>query len=93
MEFEYDAYKSEINKEKHGLSLEEAKHLWMSLAVELEARTEDEPRFLRIGRIGEKLYSCIYTQRGNKIRLISARRSRIEEEKLYKEKIEEKSNE
>lgn len=76
MKFEYDNHKSTANKAKHGISLEDAKDLWAVPAVELEAKTIDEPRYMIIGKINGKFYSCIYTIRGETIRLISARRSR-----------------
>ena len=89
MNFEYDEKKSQVNQKKHGISFEEAKKLWMVPAVEIQARTEDEPRFLRIGKLKDKFYSCIFTTRKDVVRLISVRRSREEEEKIYhKEKIE-----
>lgn len=87
MEFEFDPKKSKTNKEKHGLSLQDAQVLWNVPHVQLEARTTDEPRFMLIGEIKGKCYSCIYTTRGQKIRLISARRSRTSEEKIYHEHI------
>lgn len=46
MKFEYDPNKSLTNKLKHGITLEEAKELWFVPAVEIEAKTVDEPRFL-----------------------------------------------
>ena len=92
MEFEYDPPKSEANRKKHGISLEDAAQLWEVTGVEIQARTEDELRFLRIGKIEGKFYSCIFTTRkAGAIRLISARRSRAEEENIYKENIEHES--
>lgn len=90
MEFEYDPNKSKVNKAKHGISLEEAVQLWSVVAVEVQARTVDETRFMTIGKLGDKFYSCIFTKRGNVIRLISARRSRRKEEAIYDAYIEEK---
>lgn len=87
MDFEYDPSKSQANREKHGVSLEEAKKIWGVPGVEVKAATIDEPRYLRVGKLEGKFYSCIYTVRGTKIRLISARRSRKEEEKIYEERI------
>lgn len=87
MKFVYDKNKSTTNKTKHGISLEEAKELWFVPSVEVEARTTDEPRFMLIGRINGKFYSCIYTLRDDGIRLISARRSRKSEEEIYHEII------
>lgn len=87
MKFEYDAKKSIINRSKHGISLEDAKELWSVPAVEVQAKTVDEPRFMIIGKVKGKFYSCIYTIRGEAIRLISARRSRKSEEKIYYEQV------
>ena len=85
MKFEYDSRKSLANKSKHGITLEQAKELWFSPCVEIEARTDGEPRSMIIGKIKGKFYSCIFTMRGDTIRLISARRSRKSEENIYHE--------
>jgi len=61
MKFEYDPKKSVINQSKHGVSLEEAKILWSVPAVEIEARTIDEPRYMIIGMINNKHYSCYFS--------------------------------
>lgn len=84
MKFEYDPDKSRSNKAKHGIDFEEAQALWADPdLVEIRARTEDESRFLVIGRISEKHWSGVITYRGDAIRLISVRRSRTEEVALY----------
>ena len=83
MKFEFDRAKSETNRVKHGISLEEAARIWESAHVEVRARTVDELRFMAIGTIEAKLYACIYTIRGEAIRLISCRRARGKEVKLY----------
>lgn len=83
MNFEFDLKKSLTNQQKHGISLEEAQSLWDVPGVTIRARTEDEPRCMRVASYREKFYSCIYTLRDDVIRLISVRRSRIEEEKIY----------
>lgn len=87
MEFEYDEVKSQSNLSKHGISFEEGKQLWSIPSIELQAKTVDEPRFIIIGKIKNKCYSCIFTYRGEAIRIISIRRSRKEEEELYYEHI------
>jgi len=88
MEFEFDPEKSAANLKKHGLSLEQARRLWEVPTVVVKARTVDEERFMIIGQLGDKLYSCIYTMRGETARLISARRSHGKEEQLYHEIIQ-----
>jgi len=84
MRFEYDPAKSTENKRKHGIDFETALALWGDDAlVEIPARVADEPRWLVIGRIGDKHWSAVITRRGENIRLISVRRSRTEEVALY----------
>jgi len=84
MEFEFDENKSKINQEKHGIDFVNAQHLWIDPnRIELLAKTEDEPRFMLIGKIGDKHWSAIITYRQTKIRLISVRRSRTNEVNLY----------
>jgi uncharacterized DUF497 family protein len=88
MEFEYDKNKSELNKLKHGVSFEDAKVLWVFDNIVLPAITKDEIRNMIIGKIGNELYSCIFTMRGQRARMISCRRSRENERRLYCETIE-----
>ena len=84
MLFEFDEAKSRSNKAKHGIDFVEAQSLWLDdLLVELEARSENEPRFVVIGMIGSKHYSAVITYRDDRIRLISVRRSRDTEVALY----------
>ena len=84
MEFEFDEQKSRTNKAKHGLDFVEAQLLWDdSHTLEIPARLDVESRSMVIGKIGDRHWSAIVTQRGDKIRLISVRRSRKEEQELY----------
>jgi len=82
--FEFDPEKSQSNLEKHGIDFVEAQELWNDPDyIEIKAKSEDEPRSLIIGRIGEKYWSAVVTFRSPKIRIISVRRSRKSEVKLY----------
>jgi uncharacterized DUF497 family protein len=84
MEFEFDEEKSKSNKQKHGIDFNEAQTLWDDLdVIEIPVKTSDEPRFLIIGKIAEKHWSGVITYRGEKIRIISVRRSRQEEVDIY----------
>jgi len=84
MDFEYDAQKSQDNLRKHGIDFEESKELWEDVdLIEIPARTEDEPRYLVIGKIGQTHWSAVITHRGETIRIISVRRSRREEVEIY----------
>ena len=83
MRFEFNREKSDSNKQKHGISLEEATRLWEEGYLEVAARTVDEPRWMVIGTIGGNLYACIHTRRGEAVRLISCRRASEKEARLY----------
>ena len=76
-QFEFDENKSKSNKQKHGIDFIKIQALWEdSDRVEIPARTEDEPRYLIIGKIENIMWSVIITYREDIIRIISARRSR-----------------
>jgi hypothetical protein len=82
--FEFDPGKSKSNLEKHGIDFVQAQMLWLDPdLLEIPAKTVDEPRFLIIGRIGDKHWSAVITYRDVNIRIISVRRSREEEVELY----------
>ena len=84
MEFEFDPQKSERNLAKHGIDFSDAQQLWNdSNYIEIPARTEDEPRSIVIGLIDDKHWSAVITYRGDAIRIISVRRSRVEEVAWY----------
>ncbi len=83
-DFEYDDDKSKANQEKHGINFPAAQELWKDPdLLEIQAKSDDEPRFLVIGLIGTKYWSAVITHRNGKIRLISVRRSRKREVELY----------
>lgn len=82
--FEYDDEKSTLNLEKHGIDFVLAQALWNDPdLIEVQAKIEDEPRFLVIGSIENKHWSAVITYRSNTIRIISVRRSRRSEVELY----------
>ncbi|TWH76336.1 hypothetical protein LX59_01259 [Azomonas agilis] len=82
--FEFDRHKSQSNEAKHGIDFIEAQCLWDDPDIlEIPAKSLDEPRWLVIGRIRGKHWSAVVTYRQSSIRIISVRRSRIEEAALY----------
>ena len=84
MGFDIDSVGSECNWLKHGIYFIEAQALWGDPGlIEVPALTSDEPRSLVVGKIGGSYWSGIITYRGGDIRMISVRRSRPEEVKLY----------
>jgi uncharacterized DUF497 family protein len=84
MEFEFDQRKSRANKAKHGIDFNEAQQLWDDPnLIEIPARTEDEPRWVLVGRIAERCWSAVVTYRADRMRIISVRRARKEEIAIY----------
>lgn len=84
MPFEFDSEKSAANKAKHGIDFIEAQEIWTDTdRLEIPAQSLDEPRYQVIGRIGEKTWSAFITYRNEKIRIISVRRARADEEARY----------
>lgn len=84
LSFEFDSRKSQSNLKKHGIDFVEAQLLWLDpYLLEIPAKTVDEPRFLMIGKILNKHWSAVVTYRNGGIRIISVRRSRIEEVEIY----------
>jgi uncharacterized protein len=87
MKFEWDKGKSIVNEEKHGLTFEGARDLWLDeKRVELEIDYPDEKRWALIAGLKGKIWTAIYTIRNGAVRLISVRRARAKEVKLYEVK-------
>lgn len=83
-EFEFDEAKSQANQDKHGIDFVAAQELWKDPhLLEIRAKSEDEPRFVMIGKVSEKHWSAVVTYREGRIRLISVRRSRKKEVEFY----------
>lgn len=88
MEFEFYPQKSQSNQQKHSIDFTEAQQLWIDVdRVEIPARTEDEARFLVIGKIKGKHWSAVITYREERVRIISVRRARPEEVEIYEGRI------
>jgi uncharacterized DUF497 family protein len=86
MDFEWDSDKSVSNKAKHGIDFETAKSIWLDEnRVEIHAPYPVENRGILIGKYQNKLWTAIYTMRGNAIRIISVRRARKKEANCYEE--------
>ncbi len=82
--YDFDERKSKANLDKHGINFVDAQAIWDDPnLIEIPAKTQDEARYLVIGRIANKHWSAIYTPREESIRIISVRRSRKEEVAIY----------
>ena len=84
MSFQFDPHKSETNRIKHGIDFLDARVLWLDPdRVEVPARTQDEPRFIAIGRISHRVWSAVITYRDDEVRIVSVRAARQEEVEIY----------
>jgi uncharacterized protein len=87
--FEWDRKKSEINHRKHGISFDEAQTVFtdvFSIAIPDTEHSQDEERSIIVGRSNKnRLLVVAYSERGNNIRLISARKTTRTERRKYEE--------
>ncbi len=82
--FVYDETKSQSNLAKHGIDFIAAQELWLDPdSWEEPANMEEEERYFLFGRIGDRHWTAVYTNRGTLTRLISVRRSRRTEVEIY----------
>jgi hypothetical protein len=86
LKFEWDAEKNAINREKHDISFETAAYVFDDPnyieMYDFEHSTLDEDRYIAIGMVGNILF-VVFTERGDAIRLISARPATEAERRLY----------
>lgn len=86
MQFEWDEEKNELNKRKHdGISFEIASRVFLDpylIEIYDEKHSDDEDRSIAIGEVHKVLY-VVFTERGEKKRIISARQASKTEEMLY----------
>ncbi len=85
MIFEWDEGKNQINIEKHKISFETAAHVFddpMYIEMYDFEHSTDEDRYIAIGMVGKVLF-VVFTERREKIRLISARLATEKERRLY----------
>ena len=86
MEFEFDPAKSASNLAKHGIDFLEAKQLWADkFAAVVDARSDSEPRTALIAQNKGNVWIAFFTEQQGKTRLISVRRARVNEERIYYE--------
>ena len=85
MIFEWDDEKNRINLRKHGVDFKDAAQVFFDdNRIEWfdEEHSDYEDRWQVIGMVNEILF-VIYTERGENIRLISARKAKPKERRIY----------
>jgi uncharacterized DUF497 family protein len=91
LRFEWDNVKARSNLSKHSISFEEASTVFgdlNSITITDPAHSFSEDRFVILGQsYGGKLIVVVHTERGENIRIISARRANRKERKTYEENL------
>jgi uncharacterized protein len=87
--FEWDADKAKKNIKVHGVSFDEASTAFrdaLSLTIHDPLHSDEEERFILIGNsYKNRPLVVVHTEKGNKIRIISARKATKKERKQYEE--------
>lgn len=87
--FEWDEEKSQINLKKHGVTFEEASSVFaspLSLTIADPLHSDEEDRFVTLGESNSgQLLVVVSTDRGEQVRIISARVATRRERKNYEE--------
>jgi uncharacterized protein len=85
-EFEWDANKAEANLRKHGVAFEAARRVFKDCFAVETADTDlsyGEARFVITGMVDGRLLRVVFTERGDRIRIISARKATRHEQRKY----------
>lgn len=87
LEFEWHSAKAALNRKKHDVAFEEAMTVFADdrgLVVSDRLHSDDEPRSLLIGYSEKRrLLTVCFTERGHRLRLISARLAERWERREY----------
>jgi uncharacterized DUF497 family protein len=86
MGFEWDDAKNASNFRKHHIRFEQATGIfddpnWVEWIC--SEPDDDEERYMIVGRLGWRIVSVVYTERGERLRLISAREANHDERREY----------
>lgn len=87
IEFEWDEGKAEGNQSKHGVSFEEAAEVFFDPFYQTgDASVDEEQRDFVLGySLSLRVLLVVYTERGERIRIISARPATRSERKVYED--------
>ena len=87
--FEWDGRKAASNRRKHGVGFDEASTAFgdpLSITIPDPGHSEDEDRFVLIGEsFRGRLLVVVHVERGDNLRLISARLAKPSERRTYEQ--------
>ena len=87
-EFEWDDAKAAANVVAHGISFEVARRAFddtFGIARDDRREAYREDRSMFLGVVGNRLLAVVYTMRGERVRIISARPAEPREKRWYHE--------
>jgi uncharacterized protein len=91
LKFEWDASKANTNRKKHGVSFEEASTVFgdpLSRTIHDPVHSDEEDRFVTVGESERgRLLVVSFTDRDDRIRIISARLATRRERKDYEQDV------
>lgn len=89
LEFEWDDDKAKANRKKHGVSFEEASTIFgdpLARTIHDPLHSDEEDRFVTLGESERgRLLVVVFTDRDDRIRIISARVATRRERKDYEQ--------
>jgi uncharacterized DUF497 family protein len=88
VEFEWDENKAQGNLEKHGVAFEEAAEVFFDpfyQAGDASTSDDEEREFILGYSLSQRLLLVVHAERGERVRIISARPATRAERRLYEE--------
>jgi uncharacterized DUF497 family protein len=89
LNFEWDDRKAALNRRKHGVDFDEACTAFgdpLSITIPDPGHSKEEDRFVLIGEsFRGRLLVVVHTERGDTLRLISARVAKSSERRTYEQ--------
>ena len=85
-QYEWDAAKAEQNLVKHGISFDSARYVFDDVFACERCDFDSEPgelRYVITGIVQDVILTVTYTERGIRVRMISARKATTHEQREY----------
>ena len=83
-EFEWHDKKAASNLREYGVAFEQARASFYDPdCINREDPDPDEERYSRLCRLDDRVFVVVWTQRGNRVRIISARPATKHEQQAY----------
>lgn len=81
--FEWDENKRHLTLAKHKIDFVDAAEVFSGPYLKLIGKSEIEQRFIAVGHVKGNFIAVVFTERGEVIRIITARRARENEREAY----------